>query len=309
MLKDLIDIKSLTNDNINLIIKTAQDFKSGLLQADLKSTIVALMFYENSTRTRCSFEIAAKRLNMITTIFDTKSSSLSKGESLEDTIENLTALGVEVIVLRHNENNIINTIKRKIKADIKFVNAGTGSHSHPTQALLDYFTMLEKLGTVKNKKITIVGDIKDSRVAKSNIALLSRFGADIHIAGPKYFMPEKADFEGVTFHKNLIDAIIDSDIVMTLRIQKERLEADFGLDIEDYKKDFQINKKILAQYAPNSILMHPGPVNRGIELTSNLIDSEKGKTILEQAQNGVFIRMAILNLIANSKKQEAIYAS
>ena len=265
--------------------------------ASIKDYSLALMFCENSTRTKCSFEMAAKKLGLKVINFDTEHSSLLKGESFKDTLENLYFLGVNAVVIRHSISGIINNILKQVKYPIKFVNAGDGTHSHPSQALLDYFTMLEKLGTVEGKKIVIVGDIMHSRVAKSNIALLSKFGADIHVCAPSYLQFENKEAFKVTYHSSLKEAVKGANVVMALRVQNERHEKDGYPESLEYKRLYQINWDILKQASNDVILMHPGPVNRNIEVSSELLDSEKGKTILEQAQNGVYVRMAILNTI------------
>jgi aspartate carbamoyltransferase catalytic subunit len=185
-MEHLIDIANISKEDIINIIKLAKEFKNGTKESDVTAKTLALMFYENSTRTRCSFEIAGQKLGMNIINFDANHSSLLKGESLKDTIENLYFLGVNAVVIRHSYSGIINNVMRLVKYPIKFINGGDGTHAHPSQALLDYYTMLEKIGTVENKKITIIGDVAHSRVAKSNISLLSKFGADIHICAPAY---------------------------------------------------------------------------------------------------------------------------
>lgn len=297
-MENLIDIKSISKEDILNIIKVAKEFKNGTKKSDVENKTLALMFYENSTRTKCSFEIAAQKLGMNIINFDTEHSSLSKGESFKDTVENLYALGVEAIVIRHSLSGIINNVVKKINCPMKFINGGDGTHAHPTQALLDFYTMMEKFSTVENKKITIVGDISHSRVAKSNIALLSKFGADIHVCSPSYMCFEDVDSFKVIYHQDIKTAIKDSDVVMALRVQNERHEKEGYPDSSEYKRLYEINKELLEKYASKDVvLMHPGPVNRNIELSSELVDDEVGKTILEQAHNGVFVRMAVLNTL------------
>ena len=230
--------------------------------------------------------------------FDAPHSSLSKGESLKDTIENLYFLGVNAVVIRHSLSGIINNVIKQVKYPIHFVNGGDGTHAHPSQALLDFYTMLEKIGDVENKKITIIGDVSHSRVAKSNISLLSKFGANIHLCAPTYLQFENFEAYNVKYHNDVKDAIYGANVVMVLRVQNERHEKEGYPDSSEYKRLYEIDTDILKQYAAKDvILMHPGPANRNIEVSSELLDNNVGKTILEQAQNGVFVRMAILNTI------------
>ncbi|MBE7705012.1 MAG: aspartate carbamoyltransferase catalytic subunit [Cyanobacteria bacterium SIG29] len=297
-MKHLIDIENISKEDILNIVNLAKEFKNKTKKSDVIGKTIALMFYENSTRTRCSFEIAGQNLGMNIINFDANSSSLSKGESLKDTIENLYFLGVNAVVIRHNLSGIINNVMRLVKYPIHFINGGDGTHAHPSQALLDFYTMLEKIGSVEGKKITIVGDVTHSRVAKSNIRLLSKFGADIHICAPSYLQLENTQAFDVTYHDNVKEAIKDSNVVMVLRVQNERHEKEGYPDSSEYKRLYEIDTKSLKQYASKDvILMHPGPANRNIEVSSELLDNQLGKTILEQAQNGVFVRMAILNTL------------
>ena len=297
-MKHLIDIESISKEDILNIVNLAKEFKNGTKKSDVEKKTLALMFYENSTRTRCSFEIAGQSLGMNIINFDANSSSLSKGESLKDTIENLYFLGVNTVVIRHSLSGIINNVLRLVKYPIHFINGGDGTHAHPSQALLDFYTMLEKMGSVDDKKITIVGDVAHSRVAKSNIRLLSKFGADIHLCAPTYLQFENTKAFNVTYHNNVKEAIKDSNVVMVLRVQNERHEKEGYPQSSEYKRLYEIDTNLLKEYAANDvILMHPGPANRNIEVSSELLDNQLGKTILEQAQNGVFVRMAILNTL------------
>lgn len=308
MFNNLIDIERLTSSEILSIIDEAEGFKNGSLKPSLEGKTAALMFFENSTRTKCSFDLAAQRLGMNVLNFDTAHSSINKGESLKDTLENLYFIGVDVAIIRHSMSGIIDNAIDVVKYPMSFVNAGDGNRAHPTQALLDFMTIREKRGNIEGKKIAIIGDIKHSRVAKSNLALLNKFGADVHLCAPIYFRPEGFDQYNATWHLDLKSAIKDADVVMMLRIQNERLNGEMP-DVQEYVKDYGLNSDILNKLAkPNAILMHPGPVNRNVEITSELLDSERGKTILEQAQNGVFVRMAVLNHILAAKK-EVCFAS
>lgn len=297
-MKHLIDIEKISKEDIVKIIKTAKEFKNGTKKSDVEKKTLALMFYENSTRTKCSFEIAGQRLGMNIINFDESHSSLSKGESLKDTIENLYYLGVNAVVIRHSLSGIINNVLRLVKYPMCFINGGDGTHSHPSQALLDYYTMIEKIGSVENKKITIVGDIAHSRVAKSNIALLKKFGADIHICAPSYLCFEDLNAFNVTYHNDIKSAVEGADTVMALRVQNERHDKECYPDSSEYKRLYEIDTDLLKKYASKDvILMHPGPANRNIEVSSELLDNTLGKTILEQAENGVYVRMAILNTL------------
>lgn len=297
-MEHLIDIQSLSKPDIENIIELAKKYKNNSKDINIKNKTLALMFYENSTRTRCSFEIAGQKLGMNIINFDDAHSSLNKGESLKDTIENLYFLGVDAVVIRHSYSGIINNVLRLVKYPIKFINGGDGTHAHPSQALLDYYTMIEKTGSVEGKKIVIVGDVSHSRVAKSNIALLSKFNADIHICTPSYLQFEDIKAFNVKYHNNLQEAIIGADIVMALRVQNERHDKEGYPYSLEYKRLYEISSNLLKKYASNDvILMHPGPANRNIEVSSELLDNTVGKTILEQAQNGVYVRMAILKTI------------
>ena len=299
MLNDFIKISYLSSGEISSLIEDAKNFKENNKKSQVQDKTACLMFFENSTRTKISFEVAAKNLEMKVINFDNSTSSINKGESLKETIENLYFIGIDVVIIRTSDDNLIENLKKEVCYPIKFVNAGSGKTSHPSQALLDYYTMVEKLGSVNGKKITIVGDIEHSRVAKSNIALLNKFGAKVIICAPDFFKPQILP-AGAAFVADLKEAIADADVVMGLRIQKERILQAYSE--EEYIKNYRLNSELLEKYAPKSILMHPGPVNRDIEMTSELLDSPKGKTILEQARNGVYTRMAILNQILGEGK-------
>ena len=292
MLDNFIKISDLTKDEITSLIEDARKFKHASKQSSVENKTACLMFFENSTRTKISFEMAAKNLGMKVINFDNATSSINKGESIKDTIENLHFIGINALIIRTSDENLIEGLKGQTTYPIKFINAGSGKASHPSQALLDYFTMKEILGDIDGKKITIVGDIEHSRVAKSNIELLKKFGAKIYICAPEYFKPNPIP-EGVTYISDLKEAISNADVVMGLRIQKERIEEAYSEN--EYINNYRLNSELLREYAPNAILMHPGPVNRDVEITSELLESKKGETILEQARNGVFTRMAILN--------------
>ena len=303
-MEHLIDIKSITKQDIENIISLARVFKKGKRESDISGKVLTLMFCENSTRTRCSFEIAGQKLGMNIINFDDAHSSLSKGESLKDTIENLYFLGVNAVVIRHSLSGIINNVLRLVKYPIKFINAGDGTHAHPSQALLDYYTMIEKIGSIGGKKVTIVGDVLHSRVAKSNIELLSKFGVEIHVCMPSYLQFESFDAYNVKYHSDVKEAIEGANIVMALRVQNERHEKEGYPESSEYKRLYEIDTELLKKYAASDvILMHPGPANRNIEVSSEILDNKLGQTILEQAQNGVYVRMAILHTLLKEKSE------
>lgn len=295
-LKNLIEIKTLSRGDIEAIISLAQRFECELEKGidNVKSTCkgknIANMFFESSTRTRFSFEMACHNLGVRIFNFDTDKSSITKGENLSDTLENLWAIGINGVVLRHTQVGIIEDTLKYLKANISFINAGDGNHAHPTQALLDYYTMVKHFDSVEGKNITIIGDITHSRVAKSNIELLSKFGANITCCSPEYF--QDLSIKNVLWSDNLKESLENADVAMCLRIQNERITGKVPL--EEYIKKFQVNESNLK---PSTLLMHPGPANRDIEVSSKLLDSEAGFTVLEQAKNGVFVRMAILEMI------------
>lgn len=296
-MQNLIDIERLTKEEIERLINSSLEFENGRKTSAAAGKTACMMFFENSTRTHFSFELAAKRLGMHVLNFDAKTSSFSKGESMKDTFENLNFIGVDVFVIRHHENEVIDKIRSEIAYPMHFVNAGDGKNAHPTQALLDFYTMKKHFGNVEGKKIVIVGDVAHSRVAGSNLALLKKFGAQVHFCCPDYFTPKNTGNTSAIWHKDLKEAIKDADAIMLLRVQNERLDKETAKMAKDYTKHYRLDSKTLEKYAPNALLMHPGPVNREVEITSELLDSEKGRTILEQARNGVFVRMAVLDEI------------
>ncbi len=307
MFKNLVDIERLTKEDILSIIELAKEFKNGKMASEVADKTVAMIFCENSTRTRCSFEIAANKLGMNVVNFDTANSSIAKGESLKDTIENLYFLGVDAVVIRHSLSGIIDNIMNYIKYPISFINAGDGNRAHPTQALLDFYTMLEKIGSVQGKTIAIIGDIKHSRVVKSNIALLNKFGMNINLCAPTYFQPAEAFKYPVNWFFCPEDAVKNADIIMVLRVQNERHGKEIYPQSYEYKRQYEITSEFLNSYAQKGvIIMHPGPANRNVEISSELLDSSVGQTILEQARNGVFVRMAVLEKIL---AKEGAYAS
>lgn len=295
---NLVDIKSLSKDEIAKIIELAEGFENETALSSCFGKHLALLFCENSTRTRFSFEMAANKLGVHIYNFDSNTSSFSKGESLKDTVENLSQIGINGIVIRHPESGIIDTTTEKVVCPMAFINAGDGNHAHPTQALLDFYTMKKHLGSIEGKKISIIGDIRHSRVAHSNVALLTKFGADVWLCAPKYF---EDSTQSVTYTKSLEEALKNADVAMFLRIQTERLEERFP--IFDYVHEYGLTMKKLREFAEENVLiMHPGPVNRDVEISSDILDSDYGKIILEQAHNGVFVRMAVLDMLLGGTK-------
>ena len=299
-MKHLIDIKSLTNDEILEITELAHYYEEHVpkgTQKKKKAGSTALLFFEHSTRTRFSFEMASKKLGFSAFNFDAQKSSILKGEGFFDTLNNLNAIGCDIAIIRHSKEGFIEELsKKEYDWGLSLVNAGEGQSSHPTQALLDFYTLQKHLKTVEGKKITIVGDIIHSRVAKSNIELLTRFGAHVVCCSPSYF--EDWTLTNAKYEPVLKDALNDADAVMGLRIQKERIET--RVPYAQYIEDYQIKESNLPKKA---ILMHPGPVNRDVEIEGALLDSNRGKIITEQARNGVFVRMAVLDLIYEGTKR------
>lgn len=294
---NLINIKNLTKEEVLKIVDLAAGFEDEKALSTCFGKHIALLFCENSTRTRFSFEMAANKLGVHIYNFDCNTSSFSKGESMKDTIENLYAIGINGVIIRHGEVGFVEKTVGEVDCPMAFINAGDGNNAHPTQALLDFYTMKKHLGSVEGKKIVIIGDIKHSRVAHSNANLLKKFGADIWFCSPKYF---KEDIDGVNFTDKLEVALKDADVAMFLRVQNERLEE--RIPIFDYVHEYGLTSKKLREFCKSDVLlMHPGPVNRDVEISSEILDSEKGKIILEQAHNGVFVRMAVLDLLLGTK--------
>ncbi len=290
-MKHLININNLTTEEINQICAKALDFEKGIRKTNHQNANVINMFFENSTRTRLSFEMAENKINCNKFNFSSDTSSINKGEDIFDTINNLSAIGMNVVVLRHQDNNLIEELsKKRYFQDISFVNAGSGSNAHPTQALLDYYTIKKHFLDVSKKTITIVGDIAHSRVARSNIVLLKKFNMKIRCLAPEYLMGEK--IEGVEYYTDLKQAFLDTDIIMALRIQRERIQEH--IDFDDYIKNYQITKENLPYAA---FLMHPGPINKNIELREDVLETQNARTILNQAKNGVYVRMAVLDTV------------
>lgn len=301
----LLGIKNLTPEDINLIFTTADNFKEVLNRPikkvpSLRDITIANLFFENSTRTRLSFELAEKRLSADVVNFSASSSSVSKGETLVDTVNNILAMKVDMVVMRHPNPGAGVFLSKKVSA--KIVNAGDGAHEHPTQALLDAFSIREKLGTVTGKKVLIVGDILHSRVALSNIFCLQKLGAEVMVCGPTTLMPKYIKSLGVKVEHDLVKALEWCDVANMLRIQLERQEIKYFPTIREYTLQFGLSMEILNKIKKPITIMHPGPINRGVEITSEIADAENS-IILNQVENGVAIRMAVLYLLASKIKR------
>ena len=300
---NLIGVKNLNINDIKLIFKTADNFKEVINRPikkvpSLRDITIANLFFENSTRTKLSFELAEKRLSADILNFSASQSSLKKGESLIDTINNILSMKVDMIVIRHPNAGVPEFISSKVDATI--INAGDGAHEHPTQALLDSYSIREALGEIRNKNILIVGDIIHSRVALSNIFALKMQGANVKLCGPNSLMPKNINKLGVEVINNFDDALQWCDVVNMLRIQNERMNKSFFPSLREYVSLYGLNNERLSKLDRDLIIMHPGPINRGVELTSEIADS-KNSIILDQVENGVAIRMAVIYLLAKQK--------
>ena len=298
--KHLLGIKYLNIQDIELIFKTADNFKEIINRPikkvpSLRDVTIANLFFENSTRTKLSFELAQKRLSADIINFSSSQSSVKKGETLIDTVNNILSMKVDMIVLRHPNPGAPILISKKISASI--INAGDGAHEHPTQALLDSYSIRERLGNVKNKNVLIVGDIMHSRVALSNVYALQLQGANIMVCGPKTLIPKYLHKLGVKIEYNLLTALKWCDVVNMLRIQDERMKSSYFPSIREYKKHYGLTMNHLDLLDNEIIVMHPGPINRGVEISSDVADS-KYSIILDQVENGVAIRMAVIYLLA-----------
>ncbi len=301
----LLGIKYIKEDDIQLIFETADHFKEVINRPikkvpSLRDITIANLFFENSTRTRLSFELAEKRLSADVINFSAASSSVKKGETLIDTVNNILSMKVDMVVMRHPNPGAGVFLSKHISASI--VNAGDGAHEHPTQALLDSFSIRERLGDVAGKKVVIVGDILHSRVALSNIFALQKLGAEVKVCGPKTLIPKYIDKLGVQVESNLIKALNWCDVANMLRVQNERMDISYFPSTREYAQQFGLTKKILDSLDKEIIVMHPGPINRGVEITSDVADSKQA-IILDQVQNGVAIRMAVIYLLASKIKQ------
>lgn len=303
--KDLLSLYDLSREEIVHILDTAEEFKK-VSQRNVKKVpalrgkTVVNLFVEPSTRTRLSFELAEKRLSADVINVQADASSLRKGESLLDTVKNIRALQVDIVVMRHSAAGAPNFLSRELE-DCSIVNAGDGAHSHPTQALLDLFTMREKKGRIEGLNVAIIGDILHSRVARSNIWGLLKLGANVTISGPATLVPKEFEKIGVRVCRNLKDAVKDADVINLLRIQHERQRTEYFPGTGEYAKFYGINPDSMKYISPETLIMHPGPINRGVELDSAIADGPQS-VILEQVTNGLAVRMAVLFLVAGALK-------
>lgn len=299
-IKHLLGIKGLSEESMQLIFQTADNFKQ-LLNRDVKKTpalrdiTVANLFFENSTRTRVSFELAEKRLSADVINFSSSSSSVKKGETLIDTVNNILSMKVDMIVMRHPAPGACIFLAKRVNSQV--INAGDGTHEHPTQALLDAFSIREKLGDVAGKKVVIVGDILHSRVALSNIFCLQELGAEVMVCGPPTLIPRYIGELGVKVEYNLRKALQWCDVANMLRIQLERQDIKYFPSLREYSMQYGLSMDILNSLDKEIVIMHPGPINRGVEISSEVADSSQS-IILQQVENGVAVRMAVLYLLA-----------
>jgi len=297
----LTGIRDLTHEDIQLIFKMADSFKEVINRPikkvpSLRDITIANLFFENSTRTRLSFELAEKRLSADIINFSASSSSVKKGETLIDTVNNILSMKVDMVVMRHPNPGAAQFLSQRISA--KVINAGDGTHEHPTQALLDAYSIRESLGDVAGKKVVIVGDILHSRVALSNIYCLQKLGAEVMVCGPTTLIPKYIGDLGIRISHNLKEALNWCDVANMLRIQLERQEIKYFPSLREYSMLFGLNKQLLDSLDNRILIMHPGPINRGVEITSEVADSDQS-IILNQVENGVAIRMAIIYLLAS----------
>jgi len=303
--KHLLGIKHLQKSDIDLIFKTADHFKEVINRPikkvpSLRDITIANLFFENSTRTKLSFELAEKRLSADVINFSASQSSVKKGETLIDTVNNILSMKVDMVVMRHPNPGASVFLSNHVNASI--INAGDGAHEHPTQALLDSYSIRERLGDVKGKKVVIVGDILHSRVALSNIFALKTQGAQVMVCGPKTLIPKYIDKLGVTVETNLRKALNWCDVANMLRVQNERMAVSYFPSAREYTQQYGVNMELLNSLDKEITIMHPGPINRGVEITSDVADSDQA-IILDQVQNGVAIRMAVIYLLASKIKQ------
>ncbi len=303
--KDLLGIQKIDVSEIELILDTAESFKE-ISNREIKKVptlrgkTVINLFYEPSTRTRTSFEIAAKRLSADAINISTSSSSVTKGETLIDTAKNLEAMNPDCIVIRHSSSGAPHLLARLMRVPV--INAGDGAHEHPTQALLDLFTVREKKGKLTGLKVAIVGDILHSRVARSNIHGFIKMGAEVHLAGPRTMMPAEIERMGIHWHESLLELIPDADVIMMLRIQLERQGGGFFPTLREYSRLFGLNLEVLKAAKPDVLIMHPGPMNRGVEISPEVADGPYS-VILDQVTNGVAVRMALLYLLVGGERE------
>lgn len=301
----LLGIKYLKKQDIDLIFETADHFKEVINRPikkvpSLRDITIANIFFENSTRTKLSFELAQKRLSADVISFSAAQSSVKKGETLIDTVNNILSMKVDMVVMRHANPGAAYFLSKNVNASI--VNAGDGAHEHPTQALLDSFSIREKLGEVGGKKVVIVGDILHSRVALSNIYALQMQGAEVKVCGPKTLIPKYIESLGVSVEPNLRKALEWCDVANMLRVQNERMDVNYFPSTREYAQQYGVDKALLNSLNKEIVIMHPGPINRGVEITSDVADSQQS-VILDQVENGVAVRMAVIYLLASKIKQ------
>jgi aspartate carbamoyltransferase catalytic subunit len=297
----LLGIKYINKKDIDLIFETADHFKEVINRPikkvpSLRDITIANIFFENSTRTKLSFELAQKRLSADVISFSAAQSSVKKGETLIDTVNNILSMKVDMVVMRHSNPGAAYFLSKNVKASI--VNAGDGAHEHPTQALLDSYSIREKLGDVAGKKVVIVGDVLHSRVALSNIYALQMQGAEVKVCGPKTLIPRYIESLGVTVESSLRKALKWCDVANMLRVQNERMDVNFFPSTREYAQQYGVDKALLNSLDKEIVIMHPGPINRGVEITSDVADSQQS-VILNQVENGVAIRMAVIYLLAS----------
>ena len=297
----LLGIKYINKNDIDIIFETADHFKEVINRPikkvpSLRDITIANIFFENSTRTKLSFELAQKRLSADVISFSAAQSSVKKGETLIDTVNNILSMKVDMVVMRHSNPGAAYFLSKNVKASI--INAGDGAHEHPTQGLLDSYSIREKLGEVGGKKVVIVGDVLHSRVALSNIYALQMQGAEVKVCGPKTLMPKHIESLGVTVEPNLRKALEWCDVANMLRVQNERMEVNYFPSTREYAQQYGVDKTLLDSLNKEIVIMHPGPINRGVEITSEVADSHQS-VILNQVENGVAIRMAVIYLLAS----------
>ena len=297
----LLGIKYINKNDIDLIFETADHFKEVINRPikkvpSLRDITIANIFFENSTRTKLSFELAQKRLSADVISFSAAQSSVKKGETLIDTVNNILSMKVDMVVMRHANPGAAYFLSKNVKASI--VNAGDGAHEHPTQALLDSYSIREKLGDVAGKKVVIVGDVLHSRVALSNIYALQMQGAEVKVCGPKTLIPRYIESLGVSVEPNLRKALEWCDVANMLRVQNERMDVNYFPSTREYAQQYGVDKTLLDSLNKEIVIMHPGPINRGVEITSEVADSHQS-VILNQVENGVAIRMAVIYLLAS----------
>lgn len=301
----LLGIKYINKADIDLIFETADHFKEVINRPikkvpSLRDITIANIFFENSTRTKLSFELAQKRLSADVISFSAAQSSVKKGETLIDTVNNILSMKVDMVVMRHSHPGAAHFLSQNVSASI--VNAGDGAHEHPTQGLLDSYTIRERLGDVGGKKVVIVGDILHSRVALSNIFALQLQGAEVMVCGPKTLIPRYVESLGVKVESNLRKALEWCDVANMLRVQNERLDVNYFPSTREYSQQYGVDKEMLDSLNKEIVIMHPGPINRGVEITSDVADSQQS-VILNQVENGVAVRMAVIYLLASKIKQ------